>query len=257
MRTSQHLSENMSLAAVLLLAAGCSQGPGQEEPSGTVEQPSVTKPQTLLIGNDLPKFVDQLPTFSGRRQDGTVTLNIKMQEFQQKVLPASVYSALPAPYNAGTYLWGYNINNAGPSWPARTIEAKRNVATTAVYTNNLVNTQLQSLLTVDQSLHWADPLHTTANNNCVNGPPLAGPCLQPYTGPIPTVVHLHGAEVLSQYDGNPDAWFTPGLSLKGEGYFTNTYNYVNTQEATTLWFHDHALGIVRERAGDHDPDPKR
>src|SRR5262249_2488453 len=24
-----------------------------------------------------------------------------------------------------------------------------------------------------------------------------------------------------------------------------TYNYVNTQEATTLWFHDHALGVVR------------
>jgi FtsP/CotA-like multicopper oxidase with cupredoxin domain len=169
-----------------------------------------------------------------------------MQEFQQKVLPASVYAALPAPFNAGTYLWGYNINNAGPSWPARTIEAKRNVATTAAYTNSLVNTNLQNLLTVDQTLHWADPLHTTANNNCVNGPPLAGPCLKPYTGPIPAVVHLHGAEVLSQYDGNPDAWFTPGLSQKGEGFFTNTYNYVNSQEATTLWFHDHALGIVRE-----------
>jgi FtsP/CotA-like multicopper oxidase with cupredoxin domain len=208
-------------------------------------QPSVTKPQALLIGNDLPKFVDQLPTFSGRRQDGTVTLNVNMQEFQEEVLPASVYASLPAPYNKGTFLWGYNINNAGPSWPARTIEARRNIATTAIYTNSLVNTQLQSLLTVDQTIHWADPLRTSANNNCVNGPPLAGPCLQPYTGPIPTVVHLHGAEVLSQYDGVPDEWFTPGLSLKGPGFVTNTYNYVNTQEATTLWFHDHALGIVR------------
>ena len=26
---------------------------------------------------------------------------------------------------------------------------------------------------------------------------------------------------------------------------TNTYNYPNAQEATTLWFHDHTLGIVR------------
>ena len=54
-------------------------------------------------------------------------------------------------------------------------------------------------------------------NNCVNGPPLAAPCTQPYAGPIPTVVHLHGAEVLSQYDGHPDAWFTPGFAAEGTG----------------------------------------
>jgi FtsP/CotA-like multicopper oxidase with cupredoxin domain len=194
-------------------------------------------------------FVDQVPTFAGRRQDGTVTLGVNMQEFQQFVLPASVYAGLPAPFNAGTFLWGYNINNAGPTWPARTIESRRNIATTAVYTNSLVNTHLQSLLTVDLSIHWADPLHITANNNCVNAPPfgptLAPACNQPYSGPIPAVVHLHGMEVLSQYDGHPDAWFTPGLALKGQSFVTNTYNYVNTQEATTLWFHDHALGIVR------------
>jgi FtsP/CotA-like multicopper oxidase with cupredoxin domain len=100
-------------------------------------------------------------------------------------------------------------------------------------------------LTVDQTLHWADPLGTTARNNCVNGPPLAARCLQPYMGPIPAVVHLHGAEVLSQFDGNPDAWFTPDLAMLGPGFVTNTYRYVNTQQATALWYHDHALGIVR------------
>ncbi len=108
------------------------------------------------------------------------------------------------------------------------------------------NTRLQSLLTVDQSLHWADPLGTTARNNCVNGPPLAAACTQPYVGPVPAVVHLHGAEVLSQFDGHPEAWFTAGLALRGRGFVSNTYNYVNTQEATTLWFHDHSLGVVRE-----------
>jgi len=34
--------------------------------------------------------------------------------------------------------------------------------------------------------------------------------------------------------------------LRGPAYVTNQYNYVNTQDATTLWFHDHALGVVRE-----------
>jgi len=206
---------------------------------------SVTFGQTPMSGNSIPKFVDRLPTFSGRRADGTTSLQVAMQEFQQKVLPDSVYSGLAAPYKNGTFLWGYNINNVGPSWPARTIEARKGTTTSVVYSNNLVNTRLQNLLTVDQSLHWADPLGTTARNNCVNGPPLAAPCREPYAGPIPAVVHLHGAEVPSQFDGHPEAWFTPENELKGRAYVTNAYQYPNTQEATTLWFHDHALGVVR------------
>jgi spore coat protein A len=246
MRSCQKLLARTSLGASLVLAAGCGQSPGAADPTGTTTQASVRTPQTPLDGNSVPKFVDQLPTFNGHRVSGTATVNVNMQEFQQKILPASVYAGLPAPFNNGTFLWGYNLNSGGPSYPARTIEAVRGTATRAVYTNSLSNTRLQSLLTVDQSLHWADPLGTTARNNCVNGPPLAAPCTQPYAGPIPAVVHLHGAEVLSQFDGHPEAWFTPGLSLRGRGFVSNMYNYVNTQEATTLWFHDHSLGVVRE-----------
>ena len=32
---------------------------------------------------------------------------------------------------------------------------------------------------------------------------------------------------------------------RAAAFFSNTYNYPNQQEATTLWFHDHTLGIVR------------
>jgi FtsP/CotA-like multicopper oxidase with cupredoxin domain len=227
-----------------LVTLGCDSG---ASPDGviSVTRASVVVPQTPLDGTTIPRFVDPLTTFNGRRVDATATVNVNMQEFQQRVLPASIYTSLPAPYNAGTFLWGYNINNAGASWPARTIEAKQGTATTAIYTNSLTNTHLQKLLTVDQSIHWADPLGTTAANNCVNGPPLAAACTEPYAGPIPTVVHLHGNEVLSQYDGHPDAWWTPGFAQKGRAFVSNTYNYLNQQEATTLWFHDHALGIVR------------
>jgi spore coat protein A len=233
-----------SAAGLVILALGCD---ASVDPIATTVRvgASVSVAQTPLDGTTVPRFVDPLPTFNGRRVDGTATVNVNMQEFQQKVLPASIYSSLAAPYNAGTFLWGYNINGAGASWPARTIESKQGVATTANYTNSLTNTHLQQLLTVDQSLHWADPLGTTAANNCVNGPPLAGPCTQPYAGPIPTVVHLHGNEVLSQYDGHPDAWWTPGFAQKGRAFVSNVYNYLNQQEATTLWFHDHALGVVR------------
>ncbi len=238
--------------ALATLGLGCDAGPESDAELGTVSvaaaaagaATAVTQ-QTPLPGTSITPFVDALPTFNGRRVNATATVNVNMQEFQQKVLPASVYANLPSPYKNGTFLWGYNINNGGPTWPARTLEAQQGTATTANYTNSLANTQLQKLLTVDQSLHWADPLGTTAQNNCVNGPPLAGPCTQPYAGPIPAVVHLHGNEVLSQYDGHPDAWWTPGFSKKGRSFVSNIYNYPNSQEATTLWFHDHALGIVR------------
>jgi FtsP/CotA-like multicopper oxidase with cupredoxin domain len=50
----------------------------------------------------------------------------------------------------------------------------------------------------------------------------------------------------------PEAWFTNN-GLHGKGYFTASptaansaiYNYPNNQQATTLWFHDHTLGITR------------
>jgi spore coat protein A, manganese oxidase len=79
-----------------------------------------------------------------------------------------------------------------------------------------------------------------------------GPTSEQYIGPIPATVHLHGGGIPAAYDGNPDSWFTPD-GLRGPGYQTignpkpgeAIYEYQNSQEAGTLWFHDHALGITR------------
>lgn len=46
------------------------------------------------------------------------------------------------------------------------------------------------------------------------------------------------------FDGHPDAWFTAG-GKKGPAYVSSLYYYPNRQEPTTLWYHDHALGIAR------------
>ena len=54
---------------------------------------------------------------------------------------------------------------------------------------------------------------------------------------VRTVAHLHGARVQSQYDGYPTDWFVPGAS--------RTCVYPFEQEATALWFHDHAMGLNR------------
>jgi FtsP/CotA-like multicopper oxidase with cupredoxin domain len=50
-------------------------------------------------------------------------------------------------------------------------------------------------------------------------------------------VHLHGGNTEPGSDGHPEATFTTGLH--------RTYHYHNDQEATTLWYHDHAMGITR------------
>jgi spore coat protein A len=51
------------------------------------------------------------------------------------------------------------------------------------------------------------------------------------------VTHVHGARVPSLSDGYPEDWFAPGQS--------KLCFYPNGQDATALWFHDHAMGNSR------------
>ena len=50
-------------------------------------------------------------------------------------------------------------------------------------------------------------------------------------------VHLHGAHSEPKMDGLPDSTFPVGNSF--------TYTYGNDQDATGLWYHDHAWGLTR------------
>ena len=54
---------------------------------------------------------------------------------------------------------------------------------------------------------------------------------------VRAVVHLHGAKTMTKDDGYPDDWFVPGQS--------RTCHYPLEQEATALWYHDHAMGLNR------------
>jgi spore coat protein A len=54
------------------------------------------------------------------------------------------------------------------------------------------------------------------------------------------VVHLHGGHVSANYDGYPEDWITPGQEQRTV--------YPNQQIASTLWYHDHAMGITRLNA---------
>jgi spore coat protein A len=215
------------LAGVLLASLGC--GSSNEPP----------KPAQPLSGNTLTKFLDPLPApeVIDASSPGT-KVTITMSEFSQQVLPSDFKKGR---YGGKTLVWGYN-----ESYPGPTISAERGVPVTVHYVNNLVNPILQQFLTVDQTLHWADPYGLMCREehiDCSADP--ANPCCSPYEGAVPAVAHLHGGEVPSAYDGGPLAWFTPGLAITGPGFVTDQYVYPNTQEAATLWYHDHALGATR------------
>lgn len=233
-------------------------------------QASKLVPQTPLPGSTIEKYKEPLPTFGpGAGSIPRVKsrqIQVSMEEFRQKVLPASIYSTLVPPYDAGTLVWGYRVaglhqdcsggahyGNGVAHYPGVTIEAARDKPTTVKYVNNIpYPSELQKYLTVDQNIHWADPLNVQCMMN-----PMAPDCATgvngvPYSGPVPNVVHLHGAEVSSDFDGGPEQWFT-STGLQGKSYRTYLptddnsaiYRYPNSQEPTTLWFHDHALGTTR------------
>jgi FtsP/CotA-like multicopper oxidase with cupredoxin domain len=188
----------------------------------------------------IPKFVDPMPMPLRVPVTGTTKaapLEISLHEFQQKLLPASTYAPLAAPWNAGSYLWCYKAAGYPQTFPGPTLVARRGVPAFIHYVNAIqgpggANPVLQSLIAVDQTLHWADPLGQQG-------------AMTPYAGPVPAVAHLHGGEVPSAFDGGPDAWWTPGKVHRGPGFVTDLYTYPNGQEATTLFYHDHALGATR------------
>lgn len=106
-----------------------------------------------------------------------------------------------------TRIWTY-----GGTMPGPTIETRSGRGLLIEWANELPE---RHFLPIDHTLHGA---HTDAPE-------------------VRTVVHVHGAKVPPESDGFPEAWYTPGQSA--------THHYPNRQDAMTLWYHDHAMGIER------------
>lgn len=235
--------------------------------------------QTPLDPNCIPMFAVPLPVFgpagSVPRVDAAAhpSLTVTMKEIDQAVLPQRGPNLCGMKFRK-TRVWAYESADSrtgevlGPAnWPAVTLEATRDTPTRVKYINQLPSFNpsypwgpglVEGLLPIDQTIHWADPLHSMGHSieralsKGSSTPSMEGDTTQQYIGPIPTTVHLHGGEIPAAYDGNPDSWFTPD-GLRGPGYQSAgnpkpgeaIYEYPNSQEAGTLWFHDHALGITR------------
>jgi spore coat protein A len=228
----------------------------------TLLDPLTIPKWTNQLGGPIPVYVPvNITDASGNviRQDYVVTVS----EFYQQMLPATDENGIPTGF-APTKVWGYG----GPAkdastgqylgimktTPGPTFDAIRNIPVRVKWINNLVDSTgkpLSSMFAVDSTIHWANPGKMTMPTQPVKAPPFP-PGYTEAQSPVPTVTHLHGGEVPSVYDGGPDAWFTAN-GLHGPTYNTAVptdpnaavYEYPNTQEPTTLWYHDHALGITR------------
>src|SRR5207245_6844662 len=94
-----------------------------------------------------------------------------------------------------------------------------------------------------------DPTIMPANVNMAPTPtpPFAPfpPGYPAFQSPIPMIVHLHGGYTPSTSDGFPQAWFTADERITGPAFSSSTFHYFNGQLATTLFYHDHTLGMTR------------
>ncbi len=154
----------------------------------------------------LASYVDPLPIPPRLSLSGSAAtpVTMRMGAFRQKV-----HRDLPP-----TTLWGYNS-----SWPGPTIDVKRGQPFSVSWINKLPR---QPLLPLDFTVHGEEQS----------------------VPPVRAVVHLHGAQVLPESDGYPDAWTTPD-GKKGAFQKAGPNHFPNAQPASTLWYHDHAIGITR------------
>jgi spore coat protein A len=194
--------------------------------TGTLQSQIVTAQTTLLNPSTQLQFVNPLPIPSviDGRNGGTFTISIN-QFYQDLGLrnPTTGQTML-------TKVWGYN-----GSYPGPTILARKNVPLHFYWSNDLYNPStllpLPHLLPIDESIMWA------LSNE---------PNWRQYG--VPVVTHLHGGHTEAVSDGSPLSWFTPFFHKKGPEFHkgqNEPYTYNNDQNAATIWYHDHALGITR------------
>ena len=191
------------------------------------------------VSPGLAKFVDPLPIPIGPAftyQPKATIQGVPYYEIGVSAFRQQLHRDLPA-----TYLWGY-----GGTYPSRTIEA---------VVGRPIRVRWRNDLALPKNGKPGDPHPVASGIDRTN--------IDGANGGEPDqriATHLHGGHVPWASDGGPKAWYTTGGSPitfdnfmpspnpydAGIKYFNgDTFNYPNKQPGTTLWFHDHAMGITR------------
>jgi len=156
----------------------------------------------------LTPFVESLPIPPVLQPTGTRPDGVPQYTVSVLETTQSVHPEIPS-----TTVWTYN-----GAWPASTIVAVKGQPIEVTYQNNLPTgggNRGSNLFEVD---------------TCAHGPNDWGNSKR-------IVTHLHGGHVPARVDGQPEYTLLPGES--------DVYEYPNDQDAGTVWYHDHALGITR------------
>jgi FtsP/CotA-like multicopper oxidase with cupredoxin domain len=236
-------------------------------PGGTLDPGAVPKYRTPML---IPPVMPRAGTITMPGGKPADYYEISMRQTSQQILPAG----MPA-----TTVWGYGAVTKSPTsrglvrfWhaPSLTIESTWKRPARIKWINELVDANghyRPHLLPVDPTLHWANPPGGTGGRDMR---PTFTETPGPYTGPVPIVTHLHGAAgVGDESDGYAEAWYLPAATNIPGGYATEgtwydffagkanskfgvawgpgfvIFQYPNDQRESTLWYHDHALGMTR------------
>ncbi|WP_295878394.1 multicopper oxidase family protein [uncultured Thiohalocapsa sp.] len=279
--TSQRIAGPLGAPALTMLplCLACTSVLGETLPGGSLDP------------NLIPKYVMPLvipPVLYDDKGGGKpLDVEVAQRQIRQRMLPVRDLNGRRL---RQTPLWAYGNPDDPATFnhPSYTIEVTKDTTTKVKWINDLVRENgryLPHILKdadgnplIDQTLHWAAP-----NQDCLDGVPRTdcrGASAAPYSGPIPMVVHVHGAHVGPGSDGYPEAWWLPNATnidcinvegyprtrrtsddfdcngtffesgegadtelALGEGYALDIYP--NDQPSTTLWYHDHTLGITR------------
>lgn len=197
-----------SLLAYPLLGDAPRASPAMSMPEGRMA-PQLAEPSKPLVNPaTLARFVDALPIPPVARADTHRT----HPAYPGRQLPCyrmdmRAFATRLHRDLPPTTLWGYQ-----GSFPGPTLEAMRGEPFLVEWANALPS---RHLLPVDHTIHGAEK----------------------HQPEVRTITHVHGARVPADSDGWPEDAYPPGRSL--------LCHYPNAQDAATLWYHDHAMGITR------------
>jgi FtsP/CotA-like multicopper oxidase with cupredoxin domain len=224
---------------------------------------AVTSLRGSLDPAGIDKYVTPLaipPQMPYAAHGGVDHYEIAVRQVRKQILP----DGLPA-----TAVFGYwSVHHPGSfGSPSFTIEARHGRPVRVRWVNGLVDRRGRfrpHLLPIDPNLHWANP---PGGRSGRDSEPSFRRTPGPYRGPVPIVTHVHGSHTFDHSDGYAEAWYLPyahnippGFARRGTFYEyfrrrsplgdawgpgSAVFEYPNDQPATTLWYHDHTLGMTR------------
>jgi FtsP/CotA-like multicopper oxidase with cupredoxin domain len=257
----------LTVIAIALIAMSVTLPAGGTEtlaqaPPAILDPTSITKYSDPLV---IPPAMPRTGKIKVRGGKNIEYYEIAVRQFQQQVLPSGMPMTTVWSYGSAQYP-GTVAEGGSFNYPAFTIESKWKKPVRVKWINDLVDANgdyLPHLVPVDQTLHWANPPGGTSGRDTRGDDPTD------YAGPVPIITHVHGAHTYEESDGYPEAWYLPAANDIPAGYATTgtyydtfkpqaeaaygqtwdpgtaVFQYPNDQRATTLWYHDHTLGMTR------------